>query len=276
MHAASADALMTDSIAILDFGSQYAQLIARRLREAQVYCELFPWDAPAEVVMAMQPSGFILSGGPRSVYEPGAPIIQDYILESHLPILGICYGMQALTHAAGRPGGSIRPARVRACPHRACGGQPGGWPLAGVDVARRPHHAHAGRIHSAGAVRATARWRPSATCSAATLACSSTRRCITHRTASSCCATSPWRSAAAKPDWTPRSIIEEAVGRVRQQVGGDRVLAAVSGGVDSTVAAALVHRAIGDQLVTLFVDTGLLRQGERGAGHSSSAGATAG
>src|SRR5512145_2851991 len=90
-----------NSIAILDFGSQYAQLIARRVREAQVYCELFPWDAAREKILSIHPSGFILSGGPRSVYEEGAPFIQDFILESGLPVLGICYGMQALTHALG-------------------------------------------------------------------------------------------------------------------------------------------------------------------------------
>src|SRR5512143_2231211 len=92
---------MTDTIVVFDFGSQYAQLIARRLREAGVYSELFPWDAPASTVMAAKPRGFVLSGGPRSVYEPGAPFIQDYVLESKLPILGICYGLQALTHALG-------------------------------------------------------------------------------------------------------------------------------------------------------------------------------
>src|ERR1700690_1259093 len=92
---------MPHSIAILDFGGQYAQLIARRVREAQVYCELFPWDAPAEKVLAIEPKGFILSGGPRSVYETDAPYIQKYIFDSGLPILGICYGMQALTHQLG-------------------------------------------------------------------------------------------------------------------------------------------------------------------------------
>jgi len=95
---------MHNSIAILDFGSQYAQLIARRVREAHVYCELFPWDAPQEKIMALKPKGFILSGGPKSVYEAGAPFIQDFILDSGLPILGICYGMQALTFALGGQG----------------------------------------------------------------------------------------------------------------------------------------------------------------------------
>src|SRR5512146_1077211 len=101
---------MPDSLAILDFGSQYAQLIARRVREAHVYCELLPWDAPEKAVMALHPKGFILSGGPRSVYEPNAPYIPQYVFDSGLPILGICYGMQALTHALG---GQVDPSAER-------------------------------------------------------------------------------------------------------------------------------------------------------------------
>ncbi|MFN7036184.1 MAG: glutamine amidotransferase-related protein, partial [Bellilinea sp.] len=92
---------MTSAIAILDFGSQYAQLIARRVREAQVYCELFPWDSPAEPVLAIQPRGFILSGGPASVYEADAPFIPDYVLQSGRPVLGICYGLQLMSHKLG-------------------------------------------------------------------------------------------------------------------------------------------------------------------------------
>src|ERR1043165_1376317 len=99
-----------DSIAILDFGSQYAQIIARRVREAHVYCELFPWDALMEQILAIQPKGFILSGGPKSVYEEGAPYIQDFIFKTGLPILGICYGMQALTYALG---GQVDPSAQR-------------------------------------------------------------------------------------------------------------------------------------------------------------------
>src|SRR5258708_10826815 len=99
-----------DSIAILDFGSQYAQLIARRVREAQIYCELFPWDSPAENVLGIHPRAFILSGGPRSVYDEDAPYIQQYVFDSGLPILGICYGMQALTHALG---GQVDPSARR-------------------------------------------------------------------------------------------------------------------------------------------------------------------
>jgi len=105
---------MNDSIAILDFGSQFAQLIARRVREAQVYCELFPWDAPAEQILALEPKGFILSGGPNSAYEAGAPFIPDFVLASAKPILGICYGMQALTVALG---GQVDPSNEREYGH---------------------------------------------------------------------------------------------------------------------------------------------------------------
>ena len=101
---------MTDTIAILDFGSQYTQLIARRVREAHVYCELFPWDAPEAQVMALSPKGFILSGGPNSVYDPGAPTLPRYVLDSGLPVLGLCYGMQLLAHALG---GKVAPSQAR-------------------------------------------------------------------------------------------------------------------------------------------------------------------
>ena len=98
------------SIAIIDFGAQYAQLIARRVREANVYCELFPWDAPQEKIMSIEPQGFILSGGPASAYDPDAPTIQKFIIESGRPILAICYGMQALTLALG---GKVDPSNHR-------------------------------------------------------------------------------------------------------------------------------------------------------------------
>src|SRR5512136_445445 len=101
---------MADSIAILDFGSQYTQLIARRVREAHVYCELFPWDTPPARVMTLKPRGFILSGGPASVYEAGAPTLPGYVLDSGLPVLGLCYGMQLLTHVLG---GVVAPAQSR-------------------------------------------------------------------------------------------------------------------------------------------------------------------
>jgi GMP synthase (glutamine-hydrolysing) len=252
---------MTDSIAVLDFGSQYAQLIARRVREAHVYCELFPWDASAETVLRTKPRGFILSGGPRSVYEPNAPQLPAYVLDSGLPILGICYGMQALTFALG---GQVDPSAEREYGPAVIEPLPGSvlsdlsrvWMSHGDRITRMPEGfvalatsgnsplAAIGDLHRkyfGVQFHPEVRHTPNGT------------KVLAHFAVEIC---------GARPDWTPVSIIDSAVERVRAQVGNERVLAAVSGGVDSSVATALVHRAIGDQLAAVFVDTGLLRQGE--------------
>jgi GMP synthase (glutamine-hydrolysing) len=253
---------MHNSIAILDFGSQYAQLIARRVREAHVYCELFPWDAPQEKILSIAPQAFILSGGPKSVYEAGAPFIQPFIIESGLPILGICYGMQALTHALGgkvdssaqreygdaetqplMPGtmfDSISKVwmshgdRITQMPPGFTAlAKSGNSPIAAMGDFSRKYFAvqfHPEVNHTPGGAEL-----------------------LRHFAVDIC---------SIAPDWTPASIIEESVARIRAQVGNERVLAAVSGGVDSSVAAVLVHKAIGDQLVSVFVDTGLLRKNE--------------
>jgi len=251
-----------ESIAILDFGAQYAQLIARRVREVQVYCELFPWDAPREKILSINPKGFILSGGPKSVYEEGAPYIQKFILETGLPILGICYGMQALTHALG---GQVDPSA-----HREFGPaeiQPL-IPGTMLDVISKVWMSHGDRItkmpegfialaKSANSPFAAmgdmkrkyfgvqfhpeVHHTPNGT------------ELLKHFAIDIC---------GVKPEWTPLSIIDDSVKRIQKQVGKARVLAAVSGGVDSSVAAALVHKAIGDQLICMFVDTGLLRAKE--------------
>jgi len=252
---------MTDSIAILDFGSQYAQLIARRVRESQVYSELFPWDAPAETVLAIRPKGFILSGGPSSVYEASAPYIQKYIFDTGLPILGICYGMQALTYALGGQVDSSAkreygPAVIEPLLPSVLSGLSQVWMSHGDRITRMPEGFIAlarsdnsplaaigdmDRKYFGVQFHPEVRHTPNGA------------EVIKHFAVEVC---------GANPDWTPVSIIEDAVERVRKQVGSERVLAAVSGGVDSSVAAALVHKALGDQLVGVFVDTGLLRQNE--------------
>ncbi len=251
-----------DSIAILDFGSQYTQIIARRVRQAQVYCELFPWDAPMKDILAISPKGFILSGGPKSVYEEDAPYIQDFIFHTGLPILGICYGMQALTHALG--------GQVDSSAHREYGPAEIDplisdslvadlskvWMSHGDRITRMPDGFIA--LASSGNSPFAAigdlnrkyfgvQFHPEVnhTLNGSQL--------IRHFVLDVC---------GVRPNWTPASIVDESIIRIRQQVGNEHVLAAVSGGVDSTVAAALVHRAIGDQLVAVFVDTGLMRKDE--------------
>jgi len=254
---------MPNTIAILDFGSQYAQLIARCVRENQVFCELIPWDTPADKVLALKPEGFILSGGPASVYAANAPHVPGYILESGLPILGICYGMQALTHALG---GKVAPSNQREY-----------GPAELETLAPNPilppgmqqvWMSHGDRIETPPqGFTALGRSQNSPVAAMGDLK----RRYfglqfhpevkhtprggeILRRFAVDIC--------LARPDWTPKSIITQSVERIRQQVGSELVLSAVSGGVDSSVATAMVQRAVSDQLIALFVDTGMLRQGE--------------
>jgi GMP synthase (glutamine-hydrolysing) len=252
-----------DSIAILDFGSQYAELIARRVRDVQVYCELFPWNSPPEKVLSLTPKGFILSGGPFSVYEDGSPQIPAYVLESGLPVLGICYGMQALTHVLG--------GRVSAAVEREYG------PAVVETVAPNPllpegEHdvwmSHGDRIEelpSGFTILARSSNSPYA-------AMGDLERQyfgvqfhpeVRHtREGTEMIRRFALEICQAKAEWTPESIINTSLREIRNQVGDERVLSAVSGGVDSSVATALVHRAVGDQLVAIFVDTGMMRYGE--------------
>src|SRR5512132_1507732 len=251
-----------DSIAILDFGSQYAQIIARRVREAHVYCELFPWDAPMEKILSIAPKGFILSGGPKSVYEENAPYIQDFIFKTGLPILGICYGMQALTHALG---GQVDPSAQREYGYAEIEPTVSGTML---DVVSKVWMSHGDRItRLPEGFIALARRGNSPFAAMGDMKrkyfgvqfhpevhhTPNGEKLLKHFAVEIC---------GVRPNWTPASIIEESVARIQRQVGDERVLAAVSGGVDSSVAAALVHKAIGDQLVAVFVDTGLLRKNE--------------
>jgi len=259
-----------DSIAILDFGSQYAQIIARRVREAQVYCELFPWDAQMKDILAISPKGFILSGGPKSVYEEGAPHIQDFIFQTGLPILGICYGMQALTHILG---GEVYPSTGREYGQVEIESLVSNSLISNLSTVWMSHGDRITRMPEGFIPLASSGNSPFAAIGDMNRKYFGVQfhpevhhtpngsQLIRHFVIEIC---------GVKPDWTPASIIDDAITRVRQQVGrepfdkaqGPRVLAAVSGGVDSTVAAALVHKAIGDQLIAVFVDTGLLRKDE--------------
>jgi GMP synthase (glutamine-hydrolysing) len=255
---------MQDSIAILDFGSQYSQLIARCVREHQVYCELFPWDTPPETVQQIHPKGYILSGGPASVYALGAPQIPAYVIDSKLPLLGICYGMQALTHALG---GKVSSSATREYGHAEVETM-----VENALLPKGKHRvwmSHGDRIESLPPGYKILAHSPNSP--VALMGDEEAKRYgiqfhpevrhtehgedILRRFVIDICGT--------RADWTPQSIIEQSVNKIQQQVGSDRVLVAVSGGVDSSVAAALVHKAIGDQLAAVFINNGLLRQGEQ-------------
>lgn len=255
---------MNATIVILDYGSQYTQLIARRLREERVYCEIFPWQTPEEQIMALQPRGFILSGGPSSVYEESAPRLPDYVLKAGVPVLGICYGMQLLVHSLG---GKVAP-----CAQREYGSVT-------VEVAQgtrllpKGRHpvwmSHGDRVEALPAgfkAAASSQGSPIAAAEdeARRLYCLQFHPEVQHTPiGSQILKNFALDICGVKPDWTPENIINESVRRIRAQVGKRRVLAAVSGGVDSSVAAALTHKAVGKQLAAVFVDNGLLRAGER-------------
>jgi GMP synthase (glutamine-hydrolysing) len=255
-----------ETIIVVDYGSQYTQLIVRRVREHHVYAEMLPWDAPPEALNGVLLKGIILSGGPNSVYDRQAPSLPDHLLDRGVPVLGICYGMQLLAHHWG--------GRVAAAQSREYGAaqivvdDPDSPLFAGLVSPLEVWMSHGDRIevlppgfyrlaHSTNSpVAAMAdperelyglQFHPEVVHTPA-------GREILGRFVRDIC--------GCAGDWTTGSFIDETVAAIRQQVGARRVLCAVSGGVDSSVVATLVHRAVGDQLVALFVNNGVLRKGE--------------
>ncbi len=259
-----------DRILILDFGSQYTQLIARRVREIGVYCEIHPWDADPALLRAFQPRGVILSGSPESTTVADGPRAPQAVFELDVPLLGICYGMQTL---AMQHGGRVEPsdhqefgyAQLRAHAHSALlrdiedHTSPEGYGLLDVWMS------HGDRVVELppGFVRIAS----TATCPIAGMADEQRRWYgvqfhpeVTHtRQGERILRRFVLEICACAPLWTTGNIIEDSMAAIRAQVGGDEVLLGLSGGVDSSVVAALLHRAIGDQLTCVFVDTGLLR-----------------
>ncbi len=262
-----------DRLLILDFGSQYTQLIARRIREVGVYCEIMPWDVAEEEIISLSPSGVILSGGPESVTEPNSPRAPDVVFNLEVPILGICYGMQTM---AAQLGGAVEGsatsefgyAQIRRTvtdglfddlsDNIDSSGQQllDVWMSHGDKVSQLPPDfeltAETGSCPIAGMAHRDKPWfgiqfHPEVT---HTL---KGEEIFRHFVLSIC---------GCEGLWTPANIVEDAIARVRDQVGDDNVLLGLSGGVDSSVVAALLHRAIGDQLTCVFVDNGLLRLNE--------------
>ena len=252
-------------ILILDFGSQYTQLIARRVREANVFCEIHPYNHPIDKIRAANPAGVILSGGPSSVYAKGAPKTDPPLFDLSVPVLGICYGLQVMvTHFGGRvskaPRREYGPADIRVSADNplftGLGAQIPVW---------MSHGDHAEALPKGFEIVAKTTNAPYA-------AIANTARNFyavqfhpeVHHTprGKELLANFLFEICGEKPNWTMASFAEEQTRIVRDQVGKEKVLLALSGGVDSSVAAALLHNALGKQLVCVFVNNGLLRAGE--------------
>jgi len=264
----SDDVAHADRILILDYGSQFTQLIARRIREQHVYCEIHPWRLGLDEIRAWGPEGIILSGGPSSVLDPGAPDLDPGLVELGIPVLGICYGLQILAHRLGglveksdnREYGRAMLKLEREDPLLA--NLPGGaervvWMSHGDRVLRLPPgYEVLGTSQSSpfAVVRDTARPVWGVQFHPEVVHTDGGDRILANFVQEIC---------GARGSWTMDAFIEESCDAIRQQVGSGTVVCGLSGGVDSSVAAALVHRAIGDQLHCIFVDNGLLRAGER-------------
>jgi GMP synthase (glutamine-hydrolysing) len=252
-------------VLVVDLGAQYAQLIARRVRECRVYSEIVPHDLPVAELMAKRPAGLILSGGPASVYEPDAPSLDPAVLGIGLPVLGICYGQQFMTQALA--------GEVRATGLREYGRTELYVDEPGVLLADLPGHDTVWMSHGDTVVRAPDGFRVTAHTESTPVAAMEDReRGLFGVQFHPEVAHTPrgldvmkrflYEGCGLLPDWTPANVIERSVAHIRDQVGQARVICALSGGVDSSVSALLMHRAIGDQLTCVFVDTGLLRDGE--------------
>jgi GMP synthase (glutamine-hydrolysing) len=253
-------------VLVVDFGAQYAQLIARRVREAHVYSEIVPHTAPVADLLAREPAAIILSGGPASVYAEGAPSIDSSIFRSGVPVLGICYGFQVMASALG---GTVRRTGTAEFGRTEANVKPSGLLFAGQPELQLVWMSHRDAVASA-----PAGFQVSAATADGTIAAFEHPgarpfgvqwhpEVIHTEYGQALLERFLYEGAGLEALWTTESFIERAIKSISDEVGGRRVLCALSGGVDSAVAAALVHRAVGDQLTCVFVDHGLLRKGER-------------
>jgi GMP synthase (glutamine-hydrolysing) len=253
-------------VLVLDFGGQYTQLIARRVRSCGVYCEIEPFDLPIEEIARRRPIGIILSGGPESVYAAGAPRSRAELFGLGIPVLGICYGMQLM---AQQLGGTVSGSDGRQYGRTEIEVAPDGLLLAGLAPRQAVWMSHGDRVVDVpGGFRSAA-----STAEAPIVAFENPERGlygiqfhpeVTH----TACGLDVLRNflfagCGARGDWKMASYVDEAIDAIRERVGGERVLCAISGGVDSSVLAVLLERAIGDRVRAFFVDNGLLRKDER-------------
>ena len=254
-----------EAIVVIDFGSQYSRLIARRVRECQVYCELVPYDTPWEKIASLNPKGFILSGGPANVYEPGAPLAPAYIYESHLPVLGICYGMQVLTKQLG---GRIVPGTKQEYGHAILHLSNVDTPLF-VDLSPSSPvwMSHIDKIEEMppgfSALAYTENSPVAVMGNNSGIFGLQFHPEVAHTPEGKTIIRNfVYRICGCQGNWTIGSFINDSLAQIKQQVGNGKVISALSGGVDSSVVATLIHRAIGDQLTCIFVNHGLLRREE--------------
>ena len=257
-------AIGKQTIAILDYGSQYTQLIARRVRESRVYCEIFPHDVTPEELARRNVVGVILSGGPASVYDEDAPLVDPKILDGRLPVLGICYGMHLMAHVLG---GEVAPEGKREFgPATVEIKDPSGL-FEGLGSSERAWMSHGDTVK-----RLPPGFHGIATTERLPLAAMSDGRSrfavqfhpeVMHTPrGAEVLRNFLYRVCGCQGDWTPAAFVEEAVAELRRTIGERHAICALSGGVDSAVAAALVAKAIGDRLTCVFIDHGLLRAGE--------------
>ncbi len=254
-----------DLVIVVDFGAQYAQLIARRVREAHVYSEIVPHTMSTEEILARRPKAIILSGGPSSVYAPGAPLLDEALFDAGVPVFGICYGFQAMAVALG---GSVLRTGASEFGRTLVNIAEAGTLLTGVDSGHRVWMSHTDSVLVAPLGFTTLASTPGASIAAFE---SLDRRAAGVQWHPEVMHTEHGQQvlerflfdiAGCRPTWTMVNVVEDQVESIRQQVGDKQVICALSGGVDSAVAAALVQRAIGEQLICVFVDHGLLRKGE--------------
>jgi GMP synthase (glutamine-hydrolysing) len=264
--ASAAPAQASEEVLVLDFGGQYSQLIARRIRECGVFAELLPSTTPAAKIRQRAPKALVLSGGPASVYEPGAPPFPTELLDLELPILGICYGMQAMVQALG---GKVEGAESGEFGRAELTLREGGGRLlAGLPEEQSCWMSHRDTVFEPPAgftALASSPGSPVAACESPDVGLYGIQFHpeVVHTPYGTEILTRFLRDiAGCEEEWSPQSVISEQVAKIQAQVGEGRVICGLSGGVDSSVAALLVHRAIGEQLTCVFVDHGLMRLNE--------------